>query len=93
MKHAICAVALATVAAAAAADDRAEYYRRAATADLAAFRALDLDRDGRLGREEARGDLNLGPRFDDIDINRDGVITAEEMERYIVQTYRVSTAR
>jgi hypothetical protein len=75
---------------AAVADERAEFNRRAAAADMALFRALDLNGDGRLTREEARGDLRLGPRFDDIDINRDGVITPEEMKRYIEQTYGVS---
>jgi Ca2+-binding EF-hand superfamily protein len=75
---------------AAAADDRTEFNRRAAAADMALYRALDLNGDGRLTRDEVRGDLRLGPRFDDIDINRDGVITPEEMKRYIEQTYGVS---
>lgn len=73
-----------------AADDRTDYNRRAADADMAAFRQLDLNGDGRLTQEEAKGDLNLGPRFNDIDINRDGIITPEEMRRYIERTYGVS---
>lgn len=71
----------------AAAGERADYNRRAAAADMASFRALDLNGDERLAREEARGDLNFGPRFDDIDVNRDGIVTPEEMRRYIEQTY------
>jgi hypothetical protein len=73
-----------------AADDREDYNRRAARADMAAFGDLDLNRDGRLTWEEVRHDLNFGPRFADVDINRDGVITGEEMRRYIEQTYQVT---
>lgn len=76
----------------AAADDREAYNRRRADADMASFKALDLNGDGRLTREEARGDLDLGPRFNDIDINRDGIITPEEMRRYIEQTYGIRPA-
>lgn len=57
---------------------------------MAAFRQRDLNGDGRLTRDEAKGDLNLGPRFNDIDINRDGVVTPEEMRRYVERTYGVS---
>jgi hypothetical protein len=77
---------------AAAADDRADFNRRAAEADLALFRQLDVNRDGYLTQDESKGDLRLGPRFDDIDINRDGVITPQEMRRYIEQTYGVNPA-
>lgn len=75
-----------------AADDRADYNRRAADADMAAFRELDLNGDGQLTQDEAKSDLNLGPRFNDIDINRDGIITPEEMRRYIERTYGVGPA-
>lgn len=88
----LAALVLAAAAAAAVADDRAEYNRRAANADVAAFRQLDLNRDGRLTEAEARADLNFYPRFRDIDINRDGVITPEELRRYIEQAYGIQTA-
>ncbi len=74
------------------ADDRADYSRRAAAADMAAFRQLDLNGDGRLTREEVKNDLHFGPRFNDIDINRDGIVTPEEIGRYIEQTYGVSAS-
>ena len=77
--------------AAAHADDRSEYNRRAAQRDMELFHALDRNGDGMLTREEAKGDLNLGPRFDDIDINRDGIVTVEELQRYIGQQYGVDT--
>ena len=82
-------VGLLGLAAGGMADDREDYNRRAAQADEAAFRELDLDRDGRLTSEEVRADLNLGPRFDDADIDRDGLVTAEEMRRYLGRTYGV----
>jgi Ca2+-binding EF-hand superfamily protein len=72
------------------ADDRADYNRRAAAADTAAFRQLDLNRDGNLSREEAGGDLDLGPRFNDMDVNRDGLVTPDELRRYLEQTYGAS---
>jgi len=73
-------------------DDREAYNRRAAAADMAAFKALDLNRDGKLTREEAKADLRFVPRFDDIDTNRDGVITLDELKRYIERTYGVKPA-
>jgi Ca2+-binding EF-hand superfamily protein len=86
----LCVILLALSWSLAIADDRADYNRRAAAADKAAFSQLDLNRDGTLSREEASSDLNLGPRFDDMDINRDGLVTREEFERYLDQTYGAS---
>src|SRR5262245_49136833 len=82
-------LALVLAAASAMAQDRDAYNRRAAEADLAAFRQLDLDRDGVLTREEVLADLNFGPRFNDIDIDRDGVVTLAELRRYLEQEYGV----
>ncbi len=78
---------LATTSLWASADDREAFNRRAADNDMAQFQRLDLNGDRRLTYDEARGDLNLGPRFSDIDINRDGIVTVEEMRRHIEQTY------
>ena len=73
-------------------DPRAEFNRRAAARDVELFGQLDRNADQKLSREEAQGDLNLGPRFDDIDINRDGTVTPEELQRYVAQRYGVELA-
>jgi hypothetical protein len=83
-------IALALViATAAVADDRETYSLRAAETDLAAFRQLDLNRDGMLTQDEVLADLNFAPRFNDMDINRDGIVTPEELRRYIERAYGV----
>lgn len=81
------AMILATTAA--MADDRETYNRRAAETDLAAFRALDLNRDGVLTQDEVLPDLNFGPRFNDMDTDRNGVVTREELRRYLERVYGV----
>ena len=85
-------ILLAVPAAAFAADARTEYYQRAAERDASLFHALDLDGNGALTRLETQGDLDLGPRFDDMDINRDGVVSLAELQRYIEQRYGVQAA-
>jgi len=71
------------------ADDRTDYNQRAAARDAALFQSLDRNANGELTREESKGDLDLGPRFDDMDINRDAIVTREELQRYIAQRYGV----
>jgi Ca2+-binding EF-hand superfamily protein len=83
------AAALLALSAATEADERSAYYQRRAETDLAAFKALDVDNKGFVTREEIRGDNNFGPRFNDMDINRDNVVTQAELERYIRLTYGI----
>jgi hypothetical protein len=59
----------------------ADYVKRVADNYRAAFAVYE--RDGVVTRTHVRGDLFLGLRFDDIDINRDGVITRAELERFL----------
>ena len=85
------AVAVWTCCAGAVADDDKERYnRRAAQTDAALFSELDRGGNGFLTRADVQGDMRLGTRFDDIDINRDDIITPQEMQAYIERTYGVS---
>lgn len=83
----VAAILLAHCACALADDDRERYNLRAAQTDMALFRDLDRSGTGLLRREDTAGDLRLGPRFDDIDTNRDGIVTPQEMRLYIERTY------
>ena len=69
--------------ASAAADDRSEYHQRAAARYFALFQSLDRDGDKTVTKAEAAGDLNFAPRFDDMDINRDRIVTVVELQRFI----------
>ncbi len=71
----------------AGADDKAEYDRRAAARYTMLFQSLDLDGDGTVTRLEAKGDLNFLPRFDDMDIDRNGIVTMAELQRFIEQEH------
>ena len=84
---------LAACVSGAGADDKAAYERRAADRYMTLFQSLDRNSDGRVTLAEAHGDLNFSPRFDDMDINRDGIVTMEELQRYIEQQYGVQVNR
>ena len=72
--------------------DQARYNQRAAQTDMSLFREMSRAGNDFLAREDVRGDMRLGTRFDDIDTNRDGIVTAEEMRAYIEKTYGVRAA-
>jgi hypothetical protein len=82
-------VAAAIPVAAFGADAMTDYYERVAERDVASFRTLDTDHDGSVTRQEIVGDLDFGPRFTDMDVNRDGIVTFEELTRYIRLHYGV----
>ena len=65
------------------AQDRNDYQRRTVDRFIELFQALDRDGDGTVTRSETQGDVNFPPHFDDIDINRDGVVTKGELHRYL----------
>lgn len=73
--------------ASAGAQDRAEYNRRGVARYLEMFQSLDRDGDGAVTRAEAQLDLNFAPSFNDMDINRDGVVTKPELDRFLEAEY------
>jgi hypothetical protein len=87
VRQAAALILLLTCAMGAGADDRSDYNRRAATGDLSLFHSLDRNADGAVTRLEAQGDINFLPRFDDMEVNMDGVITTAELQRYLEQHY------
>ena len=87
----LCLFALAIHSTGAIADDKAEYQKRVATRFVNLFQELDRDRDGRVTRAEATGDLNFLPSFGDMDINGDNVVTMEELRRFLELRIGVTT--
>jgi len=83
------ALALLAITGSACADARSDYYQRAAARDKAAFQALDTNHDGTITRDEIVGDNDFGPRFVDMDRNRDQVVTQPEFALYLQQTYGI----
>lgn len=67
--------------------DRAEFDRRSVARYVELFTWLDRDGDGTVTRHEAQGELNFSPRFNDMDINRDGVVTKVELDRFLEQEH------
>ena len=80
---------LMALAMSAGADDRSDYNRRAAGEDVSLFHALDRNADGAVTRLEAAGDINFLPRFDDMEVDMDGVVTRAELQRYIEQHHGI----
>jgi hypothetical protein len=73
----------------AALDDKARYDQQAAARYAALFQSLDRNGDGVVTRFEAQGDLNFVPRFDDMDIDRDGGVTFAELQRFVEREHSV----
>ena len=65
------------------ATDRETYNQRSAERFVAMFRAADVNGRNTISREDAGSSIELVARFDDVDINRDGIITWEELTRFI----------
>lgn len=93
VRQAAALVLLAAFAMGAGADDKSEYERRAAARDLSLFQSLDRNGDGAVTRLEAQGDINFLPRFNDMEVDMDGVVTTAELQRYLEQQYGVRPSR
>jgi hypothetical protein len=72
----------------AVADDRADYNQRSGERFIAMFRLADYNRDNVVTVDEAQGIIELQYRYDDIDTDRDGRITMDELTRHLAATYR-----
>jgi len=82
-------VLLLACAMSASADDRDDYNRRTAARDLSLFHSLDRNGDGAVSRLEAQGDINFLPRFNDMEVDMDGIVTTAELNRYLELRYQV----
>ena len=74
----------------AVADDRADYNRRSAERYIAMFHLADVNKDNVVSQGEAHGTIELEAHFNDIDVDRDGNVTWDELTRYIEITFRRS---
>lgn len=83
------ALAIAIASAPASAQGKAEHDRRVASDLAQLFASLDRDADRAVTRVEAAGDVNFLPLFPEMDINTDGVVTAEELARHLALAYGV----
>ena len=78
----IAAAALAAVAF--AQQPPADYLKRVADQYRAAFVAADTGGKGYITRDDIQGNLVLLPVFDSMDVNRDGRVTKEELDRFLL---------
>jgi Ca2+-binding EF-hand superfamily protein len=70
------------------ADDRADYNRLSAERYIAMFRLADFNKDNVVTVGEAQGIIELQAHFNDIDTDRDGDITWDELTHYIEGAFR-----
>ena len=69
------------------AQDKAAYEQRAIARLEQQFAALDRAGKGEVTRTDAEGYIDFTAAFDDIDINRDGIVTKSELDRYLALRY------
>lgn len=77
------ALASAGAACAQPASPPADYVERVRSHFRSEAKLHDVDGDGRLTRSEVRGSNLLASWFHTMDINRDGVVSSEELERFL----------
>jgi len=63
--------------------ERAEYQRSSITRYFEMFKAQDFNRSERVTWQEVQGNVEFMAVFDDIDINRDGIVTKAELDQYL----------
>jgi hypothetical protein len=57
------------------------------------FAAQDFNRSGQVTREEVHGNVEFTAVFDDIDIDRDGIVTRAELDRYLATKFGAAAPR
>src|SRR5690349_4617744 len=75
------------------AQDRTAYERRSMERLTETFASQDMNRNGRVSIDEAKDNVEFTAIFDDVDINRDGIATKAELERYLIQRFGGATAQ
>ena len=65
----------------------------AAQLDMQLFERQDLDKDGFVDRVEARDSVDLQARFKDIDVDRNGRLSASEMQDWIAKANKRDNMR
>jgi Ca2+-binding EF-hand superfamily protein len=83
MRFVLIAAALALAGAGLAQQPPADYVKRVGDAYRSAFAAADVGRKGYITREDLVGSNFMLPVFDSMDVNRDGRVTAGELERFL----------
>ena len=73
--------------------DKAAYERSSITRYLEMFSAQDVDRSDQVTREQVLGNVEFIAVFDDMDINRDGIVTKAELDRYLGQRFGYAPPR
>lgn len=63
--------------------DKAEYQRSSIARYVEMFRAQDFNHSERVTWQEVQGNVDFMAVFDDIDINRDRIVTKAELDRYL----------
>ena len=76
-------VALAMPGGDAWAQDKAAYEQRSVARFEQQFASLDCDRNAEVSRAEAHGNVDLTAAFDDMDIDRNGVVTKAALDRFL----------
>ena len=81
------AVALGMPGGNAFAQNQVAYEQRSIARFEQQFASLDRDHKGKVSRAEADGNIDFIAAFDDTDINRDGVVTKAELDRFLALRY------
>jgi hypothetical protein len=55
------------------------------------FKSLDIDADGKITLKEAIKDMALANKFNETDVNHDGVITVDEYAMYTSKSEKATT--